>query len=290
MSRRAKNLILIASFALFFILGSFLVSYAYGYKFDLDNLKWVKTGGAAVKANADGANIFIDGRKAGSIPFLSNVFTEKNLLPGQYSLKVEKDGMPSVSKNIEVVSGQVAQLIHVYLPQKDEIADFIASRPEEKPIPYSISGGDGLLYEKNSSADKKLSTDPVYIENFTLKFFNDKFYLVSNDTEAAGLFLLNSEGKWNQIYTRPLIDAALSPDNKKLALIGENEINVLWLKDESEAPYFRQGYNELILRSNQKIEKAFWFKTDWHLIYLTANGETHFLELDPTGGRNNLVI
>lgn len=286
---------MIASFALFFILGSFLVSYAYGYKFDLDNLKWVKTGGAAVKANADGAKIFIDGRKAGRIPFLSNVFTEKNLLPGRYSLKVEKDGMPSVSKNIEVVSGQVTQLIHVYLPQKEEIADFIASRPEEKPIPYSISGGDGLLYPEpspaaSSGAGENISTEPVYVKNFKLKKIGDDFYLASNDTEAAGLFLLNSEGKWDQIYTRPLIDAVLSPDNKKLALIGENEINVLWLKDESETPYFRQGYNELILRSSQKIEKAFWFKTDWHLIYLTANGETHFLELDPTGGRNNLVI
>ena len=291
MSKSTKNLLLIFSFALFFVLGSYLVSYAYGYKFDFGELTWIKTGGLAVKANTDGARIFIDGREAGKIPFLSNVFTQKNILPGQYSLKVEKDANAPVSKNIEVVSGQVTQLIHVYLPQKEEIAEFINSRPKEEPVPYFISNLDGLLYEETGSeTNEKLSSDPVYIKDFLLKFFNDSFYLASRDVEAPGLFLLNSEGKWDQIYTRPLIDAALSPDGKKLALIGENEIHVLWLKDDGEPPYFRQGHNETVLQTDQKIQKVFWFKTDWHLIYLTSNGETRFIDLDPTGGRKDLVI
>ena len=291
MSKQTKNLILIASFAAFFIFGAFLVSYAQGYKFDFEELTWVKTGGLAVKANTDGADIMIDGKAVGNIPFFTNTFTKKNILPGEYSLRVEKDGFPSISKNIQIISGQVVQLIHIHLPQKEEIDDFIASRPKEESIPYFISNLDGLLYEKtNSETNKKLSSEPIYIKDFLLKFFNDNFYLVSRDVEAIGLFLLNSEGRWNQIYTRLLNDAILSPDGKKLALIGENEINVLWLKDESEAPYFRQGYNELILQTGQKIEKVFWFKTDWPLICFTANGETRFIELDPTGGRNDLVI
>lgn len=275
MGRRTKNLILIASFAAFFVFGSFLVSYAYGYKFDLDNLKWIKTGGLAVKANIDGARVMLDGRSVGEIPFFTNTFTKKNLLPGAYSLVIEKAGLPSVKKEIEMVSGQVVQLVHIHLPKKEEIQSFIATRGEEKPLPYSV---------------EEISSDPVYIKDYKLKKFGDGFYLVSSDSEAPGLFLLNSEGKWNQIYTRPLTDAVLSPDGRKIALVGKNEINVFWLKDESEAPYFRQGYNELILRTSQKIEKAFWFKTDWHLIYLTSGGETRFLELDPTGGRNDLVI
>ncbi len=287
MTKKTKNIILIACFALFFILGSFLVSYAQGYKFDFKELTWVKTGGLAVKANTDGAVILLAGKAVGKIPFFSNTFTKKNILPGEYSLKVEKDGIPSILKNIEVVSGQVAQLIHVYLPQKEDIENFIASRPEEKTIPYLISDIDGFLYPE---AGEKISSEPVYIKNFKLRNISNDFYLVSSDIEAPGLFLLNSEGKWNQIYTRLLNDAILSPDGKKLALIGENEINVLWLKDDGEAPYFRQGYNELILQTSQKIEKVFWFKTDWHLIYLTADGETRFIELDPTGGRNDLII
>lgn len=290
MNRRAKSLILISSFAAFFVLAGFLVSYAQGYKFDVGEFKWVKTGGLTIKANAAGAMIFIDDRSTGKIPFLSNTFTKKNLRPGDYSLRIEKDGALTVLKNIEIESGQVAQLIHVFLPQKQEIESFVNALPEEKPLPYFINARDGLLYEKTNKENKKLSSEPVYIKNFKFKVFGNNFYLASSDTEAPGLFSLNSDGNWDKIFDRPLTDVALSPDGKKLALIDENEINVLWLKDESEAPYFRQGHSELILRISRKIEKAFWFKTDWHLIYLTDSGETHFIDLDPTGGRNDLVI
>lgn len=293
MSKRTKNLILFASFGLFFVLGSLLLSYAHGYKFDFEELKWVKTGGLAVKANVDGAQIFIDNQRTGKIPFLSNIFTQKNLLPGQYSLRIEDDGSPPILKNVEVVSGQVTQLIHVYLPKKEEIDDFIAATAEleEKPIPYFISSRDRLLYKKiDSETTERISAEPVYIKNFSLKNFKDSFYLVSNDFEAPGLFSLNSEGKWDRLFARSLTDAALSDDGKKLAIIGENEIRVLWLENDNEAPYFRQGHTELVLHLGQKIEKVLWFKTDWHLIYLTSNGETRFIEVDPTGGRNDILI
>lgn len=290
MNGKTKNFILTSSFAVFFIFGAFLVFYAQGYKFDVREFNWIKTGGLAVKANADGAEILMDDRVVGKIPFFSNTFTKKNILPGEYSLRIEKNGVPSISKNVEVKSGQVAQLIHIHLAEKEEIENFIAGRDEEKPIPYLISNRDGLLYEKTGKENKKISNEPVYIKNFKLKAFGGNFYLASNDIRAPGLFSLDSEGNWDNIFDRPLIDAALSPDGKKLALAGENEINVLWLKDESEAPYFRQGHSELVLRIGRKIEDVFWFKTDWHLIYLTSNGENHFIELDPTGGRNDILI
>ena len=78
--------------------------------------------------------------------------------------------------------------------------------------------------------------------------------------------------------------------NKKLAIIGSNDITVLWLKDESEPPYFKKGHKELVLKIAEKIKDVFWFKTNWHLVYSTENGEINFIELDPTGDRNDVKI
>lgn len=294
MTKRIKKLILILSFAVFFVLSYFIIIYAYGYKFDFAALRWEKTGSILAKTNIGGVRVFIDSRLEGTTSLLSSTFVEKNLLPGQYDLRMEKENYPAVSKSVEISSGQVFQLVHFYLPKDGEIENYIknpSSKNSDESADYVISKIDGLLYKKDDQGKvEKLSSEPVYIKNFALRVFKNIFYLASSDAQALGVFSLNGSGKWNNIYDQTAVDVILSPDGKKLAIIGSNQINVLWLEDENEPPYFRKGHNELVLRIGQTIDRVFWFKTDWHLIYLTDSGETHFLEIDPTGGRNDLII
>ena len=292
MNRRFKNLILISSFLIFFALSYLVVLYAYGYQFDFKNLGWIKTGSLFVKANFSDAKIYIDGQLNGQTSFLSATFIEKYLLPGTYSIKIEKDGFLSLDKNIEIKSGEVGQLAHIYLINTEEINDFIEnSVQEEENINYFISKTDGLLYHSLENGEtKKISSEPVYIKNFKLKILRENIYLASYDLKAPGVFLLDSKGQWERLHLSPTTDLILSPDNKKMAIVGQNEINILWLKDENESPYFRKGQKELILGIGEKIKQAFWFKTGWHLIYLTENGQTYFVEVDDTGGRNDLLI
>lgn len=296
MNKRTKDLILIFSFLAFFVLSYLTVLYAFGYYFNFGSFKWVKTGGFLVKAGSSDIGVFINDRLKGETSFLSATFVEKNLLPGNYGVRLEKDGFLPLNKNINIKSGEATLLIHVYLTNRQEIEKFIESSETDPPadpekLPYSISKKDGLLYKKLSDGTtEKVSSEPVYITDFILKALDNNIYIASYDSEAPGVFLLDSEGNWKQIHQIPTDDLVISPDRKKLALIGPNEISVLWLKDENEFPYFRKNHKESVLRISEKIEKAYWFKTSWHLIYRTENGQTHFVEIDDTGGRNYLVI
>lgn len=292
MNQTFKNLVLISSFLIFFVLSYLIVLYAYGYQFNFKNLGWIKTGSLFIKTNFSDANIYIDGKLNGQTSFLSATFIEKYLLPGNYDIRIEKNGFLPLTKNIEIKSGEVEQLANIYLINADEINNLVKNTAEEeKNIDYSISKIDGLLYRKLENGEiEKVSSEPVYIKNYKLKILLGNIYLVSYDLKAPGVFLINSEGQWERLYISPATDLILSPDNKKMAIIGANEINILWLKDESESPYFKKGQKELILESNEKIEQVFWFKTGWHLIYLTESGQTRFVEIDDTGGRNDLVI
>lgn len=292
MTKRAKNIILMLSFAAFFVFSYLTVIYAYGYKFDFKDLKWEKTGGVLVRANAGGARVLIDGQPKGSTSFITASFAEKSLLPGPYDLRIEKDGFAAIFKSVEVRSGQVSQLAHLYFPKKEEIEKFIENsdlKNGNEPSSYFVSQIDGLVYRENGEEAEKISSEPVYIKDFVLRVLKNIVYLASKDAQAFGVFMLSNEGEWDNIYGRPATDVILSPDGKKLAIVGLNQINVLWLEDENEPPYYRQGHNEVILRTGEAIELALWFKTSWHLIYITA-GQTRFLDLDPTGGRNDFLI
>ncbi|TSC91024.1 MAG: hypothetical protein G01um10142_134 [Parcubacteria group bacterium Gr01-1014_2] len=292
MNRRFKKLILISSFLIFFASSYLVVIYAYGYQFDFKNRGWVKTGSLFVKTNFSDVQIFIDGRLNGQTSFLSGTFIEKYLVPRSYNIRIEKDGFLSLSKNIEIRSGEVGQLAHIYLINNEEINDFIKnSEQEEENTNYFISRTDGLLYHSLENGETEIiSSEAVYIKNYKLKILRENIYLASYDLKAPGVFLLNSEGNWDRLHLSPTTDLILSPDNKKMAIVGQNEINVLWLKDENESPYFKEGQKELILGTDEKIKQVFWFKTGWHLIYLNENGQTRFVEVDDTGMRNDLVI
>lgn len=292
MSKRAKNLILISSFLAFFILSYLVVLYAFGWQFDFKNLKWLETGGLLIKANMEGIQVFVNDELKGKTSFFSNTFVQKNLLPGGYGLLFKKDGFPVLSKKIEIRSGEAGQLIHLYLANAAEISDFIAnSEPKKENPDYFINRADGLLYRRFESEKlEKISSESVYIKDFRLKVLQEDIYLASSDPDAPGVFLLDQKGQWLKTHSSPANDLILSPDNKKMAIVGPNEITVLWLKNENEPPYFEKNHKETVLKIGEKIKEALWFKTGWHIIYLTESGGTYFLELDQLGGRNDVKI
>ena len=291
MSKKTKNLILIGSFAVFFLVSFLTTLYAFGYWFDFENFKWLKTGGVFIKANSNDISVFISDELQGKTSFLTASFIEKNMLPGSYQVRFEKDGLIPVTKEIEVKSGEAAQLIHIYLTNARETQNFIAGLKNEiQESPFFINKSNGLLYKKTDKGAEKISSEPVYIKKFSLKIFENDVYLVSQDSRAPGVFLLDSDGNWDLVNSRSASDLALSPDRKKLAIISPQEVNILWLKDENEFPYFRKNHLKPILKVSSKIKEVFWFKTSWHLIYLTDSGEIYFVEVDGTGGQNEVKI
>ena len=203
MGKKTKTTILIASFLAFFVLSWLIVLYAFGYYFDLKSFDWIKTGGFLVKAGSNDIQIFINDHLKGKTSFLSASFVKNKLLPESYWIRLEKEGNLPLNKNIEIKSGEATLLIHVYLTNREEIEDFIINELNRKTeeLSYFIDKRDGLLYKKiNDQKTEKISSEPVYIKDFGLKVLDGNIYIASKDTQAPGVFLLNSDGKWEQIY------------------------------------------------------------------------------------------
>jgi len=308
MSKKLRKFLFISFFFVFLGVSYLLTQYARGLKFDFEKLKWIKTGGIFIELNTGGTTISIDKQKPKKISLFSRSFIKRNLLPKKYSLEISKNGYYPINKEIEVKPGLVTFLSHVYLAKQEELQDFVdeflkkidddkknGSKLNENQVildnfVYFFDPRDGLLYKKeinkNISIKIQLSEEPISLKNYKLKILDEnKIYLISD----SKLYFLN-RGKWDFILSGPIENILLSPDKKKLAIIGPYEISVLWITDDDSSPYFRGGHKELIVRLTQQIKEIFWFKTSWHLIFITRDQKRHFIEIDPSGGRNDITF
>ena len=116
------------SFVVIFFIATFLLSlYASGYKFDLRfpinfNRILVRTGMISIETEPKNALIYLNG-KTQTTPKLElfrkeNLRTPakiKNLLPGSYTLSIEKEGYWPYQEKIEVYSGQTTNLENINL-------------------------------------------------------------------------------------------------------------------------------------------------------------------------------
>lgn len=316
MKKNQKTVLLILFILIFLILSNFLIIYAAGYKFDIKNFQWQKTGGIFAKLNTKKAEFFLNGRLIGKSFAVYNSFpiyyrfSKKRVLPGNYSLIIKKDGYFSLNKTIQVLPGIVTPLHHIYLVNKNEIEKLISQtiKEEQKNTKqkyinessvefgkniYYINKKDGLLYRKSikdQENKQQLSLASIELKKYRISVLDeDKIYLISQDQSNPGVFFLN-KGMWEKIHNQFSDKIALSSDKKKLAIGGNNNIYVIWLEDDEEFPYLTKNHKELIIRISKEIDKLYWFKTNWHLIYKTNTGEYHFVEVDPTGGRNDIKL
>lgn len=324
MSRKNKNFVLIISISLFILLSYFLIIYSLGYKFDFNRLKFVKTGSIFIKLNVGNAKIYLNGELSGKTSLLFNNFTKKNLIPKSYDLKIAKEGYYEINKKIQIEPGETLSLTNVYLIKNEGNEEFkknLAKLSEDEKILnekllrinfknlapiayyifdndiYFISPKDFLLYKTPINSDfskdyekRQVSLTPIEfnreeINKIKIKILdNNTIYLIDG---GGGLYYLEN-GDWRKV-DKGVKDVALSLDKKKLAILKENEINVLWLKDDNQPPFFKKDHKELVLRVSKEIKNIYWFK-NWHLIYVFKNDDVHFIEVDPRGGRNDFLI
>jgi len=118
MSKKIRDFLFIAFVVLFVILTIFISLYAAGYKL---NTNWPprigqlvqKTGMLILDSNPKGANIIINGEEQKQYWLIdigrSNITTPtkiKNLLAGEYTIRLEKEGYWPLEKKIKIESGQ----------------------------------------------------------------------------------------------------------------------------------------------------------------------------------------
>jgi len=120
-------------FVLLFIVGTVLISlYASGYKFNLSwplryNRLLIKTGMIAVDTLPRGAAIYLNDEPQSNLslnPFGQEYLTTaakiKNVLPGEYNLRLEREGYWPFQKKINVYSGQTTFTENINLFRNDK--------------------------------------------------------------------------------------------------------------------------------------------------------------------------
>lgn len=181
MSKKTRDYIFFI-FIILFLVGTTLVSlYASGYKF---NLAWpprfnrllVKTGMIAIDSSPSGATIYLNDKPLSNFsltPWSKNQLTTaakiRNVLPGEYTLRLEREGYLPLNKKINVYSGQTTNVEDINLFRAD--------------LPFLVTA--------SSKSDLKLSTNRKYLYITAA----EKIITLKNDQERA-LPLKTGVGKW----------------------------------------------------------------------------------------------
>ncbi len=153
MNQTLRNSILLGLFAVFLVVGSYLIVTAQGLVFDFENFRITKTGGIYLKFSPTDADLQLNGKSYPSERgLLNNAVFIKKLLPGKYELKISKDGFFPWEKEVVVRGSFVASATKIKLWPKvfasttveDRIQDFWITN--KGPIYKDYNGN---LYFKN---------------------------------------------------------------------------------------------------------------------------------------------
>jgi hypothetical protein len=255
MSLRTRNIIAIFFVSAFVILTTAISLYASGYKF---NLHWPinshsllqKTGMLITSTEPNGAIIYINNkpkkntfRKIWNLSekYLKTPSKIKNLLPGYYDLKLEKDGYWTWNDEIEIRPGQATLIENIVLFKKS--------------LPWQISSGQPQ--STLVSPDKKfviLTDDKKVID---LK--NDQEIILPDKDQINSLKWLDT----NRLSTNLYIMDASTPENIDYYenIIGK-DINNLKCSSSNSKIYYQYQNSINCFDLNKKINENIFSEED----------------------------
>ncbi|OGN03734.1 MAG: hypothetical protein A2655_04245 [Candidatus Yanofskybacteria bacterium RIFCSPHIGHO2_01_FULL_43_42] len=264
MTKQTKRVLFYSAVAVFLILSYVIILYAMGYKYSFSDNRFFKTGAVYLKVNTD-ADVYLNDKFLGNTSFFGNSYRIEGLLPGSYSIRVQKNDYSTWQKSANIDEGFVNEFSKILLLSEDEkgleeldkeiALIFTTPIPTPKPSPTP-------------------SVDPFAIKKGVLTTTNEKPEKIAENVKGF----------------------ALSKDKNKLTWWTTNELWVMWLSDTNYQPYHKKGDKELITRLSTQIKKAAWFRDDEHLI-VDSNPSTNskqngykVLEIDTRGGINIIEI
>lgn len=272
MTKRTRRILFYLAIIIFLLVSYVTILYAQGYKYSFSEKKFLRTGTIYLKANTD-AMVFLNNKFINSTSFLGSSYTISRLLPGQYAIRLEKNGYSIWQKNVKVEEGLVTEFSKILLlPQgneeseslKEEIASLL------NPLKQSLSP---TPLVKNRKPSIKPTETP-----FSSPISHKPFFIKNK-------ILFRSEGDIPKKVANDVVEFALSGDKEKIFWWNSKEIWVLWLDQTDYQPYRKKEDRNLISWINDSgIKKAAWFRDSDHIVIETDGYRV--LELDSRGGRN----
>ncbi len=234
---------------LFLITAPLVVFYSKGYRFDQYKKIFIHSGSITVKSIPPSVDIYLNGnlQPSGTLDIINNSITLNGLRPGNYNLKIAKDGYKVWEKNIEVHSGVSTEFWNVFLvPQNFASEELSADEPER----FFVSP-----FGKNIAYIKKNGTD---LEVYSLKVKNNESEIIFSQNKADFSDDPFENMEWNS--KERLFIAPLLIENRKDFFILDSE-----KKQESISLLQTTGFSQ--------IKNVRWSSNGKNEIYFAAKPE-----------------
>jgi hypothetical protein len=256
MTKQTKRLLFYSAVAIFALLSYVVILYAQGYKYSFSEAKFFRTGAISLKANED-AGVYMNNKFLDSTSFFGNSYAIRGLLPGQYTIRLQKDNYSSWQKKISVEEGLVSDYSRIFLlPKSGEAKDKLKTEIKVLLTPV-----------------KKLPSASTPAALFYLK---------------NGVLFKNLENGETERLAYQITGFSLSPDGEKVAWWSGNELWIMWLSDTNYQPYHKAEDKDLITSFSVKIKSAAWFRDSDHIVVDSSGYKV--LEIDKRGGLNIIEI
>ncbi len=339
MSKTIRDWLFIVFIILFVVITFFVALYAAGYTIKKQwpprfNSLFEKTGMLIVDSSPTGATVFLNDEKINK-SFLINwqkneVQTPakiKNLVPGKYTLKLEKEGYWPLEKKIEIRSGQTSFAEDFIMFKKSLPLNITICEPQKFILSNNNKNisleNDKLLIDLKTGSSKLIDTNSDYLnfnlesEAYNLQWDQNKaklYYQLANQIRCLNVtdnssqsFL--SQGKYlayttyqNKLYTVEKIDnnIYLHIYNSENSLL-ESTVNLpeglynFETRDDHLSLYDSKNQSLYLLNNStqipitKKLEKV----QDWQWIgntYIVWYNDFEIYSMDISNGRPNLII
>ncbi|MBI2057959.1 MAG: carboxypeptidase regulatory-like domain-containing protein [Candidatus Yanofskybacteria bacterium] len=231
MTPKTRKILFYFSILAFFLMGALVLSFALGFRYDFQTNRLIKTGSIVVKANVS-AKIYIDDQLEGETSFFDSTFSKKNLLPGKYNLKVQKEGYHTWQKDVDVEEGLVSYFESVFLVKRELKEEVILS---------------GEILEKHLKSQKPL---PEAAASFNLPQKGVVDFSISSDGSSV-VWVTSHEVwvSWNKdINYQPVRKAG---EKKLVTRLSGSVKKVYWHKNGSHV-FLRLGAEFLMLETDTR--------------------------------------
>jgi len=251
--QKARSFLFYLSLFIFFGGLPFILSFALGYKFNAQTLKFVKTGLIYIKTQPEGARIYLDGKL---IPDKSPASIQE-LLPGVYKITLLLPKYYPWKSEVDVEAGKVSRIDKVIL---------FPLRPDLQQLNQEGFSSFRVDIEKGAICYLDQENKIVYRSNLDGSNFEDIASLPEKFGQING---------WD-----------VSADRSKLFVFNAHQISVILL--DSRDDYTYSDSFVYLDYPQEKIIKIFWHSDNYHLIVLT-NRHVAVVESRPQAKPVNLV-
>jgi hypothetical protein len=254
------------------------VVYAQGYKYSFKDKQFLHTGAIQIKVNDD-AKVFLNDELDGSTSFLGNSHTIDGLLPGFYTIRLEREGFTDWEKSVEVQEGLITDFPKILILATSEVeAPKILDEIGVIMASDEIVVASGSIVTPTPKPITKPSPSVLPTPSISATPLPDSLFILENK-----VLYLNTDNAL-KVFATNVSGFHLSENNNKILWWNDRDLWVGWLADTDYQPYKKNGDRELITHFASPIKKAAWFRDEDHIV-VDSNGYK-VVEIDKRGGQN----